>query len=76
MIYFAAALLVVALGMVVLRYVERRSARRRVVTQFVVGIIALAVGISSTVQVYRTGDAGAHSVWGDEIARLQKTHGD
>jgi uncharacterized membrane protein len=75
MLYFAAALLAVALGLVVLRLVERRSDRRPTVTRFVAGIVVLAVGISSTVQIYRTGDAGAHSVWGDEIARLKKSNG-
>jgi hypothetical protein len=75
MVYFAAALLVVAVGLVVLRLVERRSDKRRVVARVVAGIIVLAVGISSTIQVYRTGDAGAQSVWGGEIARLKKSNG-
>jgi hypothetical protein len=55
--------------------IERRSPRRRMVTDIVVGIIVLVVGISSMVQVYRTGDAGAQSVWGGEIARLKKSNG-
>ncbi|OBA75022.1 hypothetical protein A5641_26055 [Mycobacterium sp. 1554424.7] len=75
MVYFAAALLVVAAGLVVLRFVERRSAKRRMVAHIVAAILVLAVGISSTIQVYRTGDAGAQSVWGGEIARLQKSNG-
>ena len=75
MVYFAAALLAVAIGLVVLRLIERRSDRRGMVTRIVVGIIVLAVGISSTIQVYRTGDAGAQSVWGGEIARLKKSNG-
>jgi hypothetical protein len=75
MVYFAAALLVVAIGLVVLRLVERRSDKRRVVARVVAGIIVLAVGISSTIQVYRTGDAGAQSVWGGEIAHLKKSNG-
>jgi amino acid transporter len=75
MVYFSAALLVVAIGLVALRLVERRSERRRMVTHVIVGIIVLAVGISSTIQVYRTGDAGAQSVWGGEIARLKKSNG-
>ncbi|MCW2662523.1 MAG: hypothetical protein JWP83_3675 [Mycobacterium sp.] len=75
MVYFAAALLVVAVGLVVLRLVERRSDKRRVVARVVAGIIVLAVGISSTIQVYRTGDAGAQSVWGGEITRLKKSNG-
>jgi len=75
MVYFAAALLVVAVGLVVVRLIERRSEKRRVVAHVIVGIIVLAVGISSTIQVYRTGDAGAQSVWGGEIARLKKSNG-
>ncbi|HWT50463.1 MAG TPA: DUF2231 domain-containing protein [Mycobacterium sp.] len=75
MIYFAAALLAVAIGLVVLRLIERRPERRRVITQVIVGIVVLAVGISSMVQTYRTGDAGAQSVWGGEIARLKKSNG-
>jgi len=46
-----------------------------VVIRTVVAILVLAVGISSTIQVYRTGDAGAQSVWGGEIARLKKANG-
>ena len=75
MVYFAAALLAVAIALVVLRLLERRSERRRTVTQIVAGIVVLAVGISSMIQIYRTGDAGAHSVWGGEIARLKKSNG-
>jgi uncharacterized membrane protein HdeD (DUF308 family) len=75
MVYFSAALLAVAIGLVVLRLIERRPEKRRMVTRVVVGIIVLAVGISSMIQVYRTGDAGAQSVWGGEIARLKKSNG-
>lgn len=75
MVYFAAALLVVAIGLVALRFIERRSDKRRVITHVVVAIIVLAVSVSSMVQVYRTGDAGAQSVWGGEIAHLKKSNG-
>lgn len=75
MVYFAAALLVVAIGLVALRFIERRSDNRRVITRVVVAIIVLAVSVSSMVQVYRTGDAGAQSVWGGEIAHLKKSNG-
>jgi uncharacterized membrane protein len=75
MVYFAAALLVVAIGLVILRFIERRSERGRTVARIVAGIIVLAVGVSSMIQVYRTGDAGAQSVWGGEIARLKKSNG-
>jgi hypothetical protein len=72
MIYFSSALLAVAVALVALRFAERRSQKRRLVTHLIVGIVVLAVSISSIVQIYRIGDAGAQSVWGGEIARLQK----
>ena len=34
-----------------------------------------AVGISSIVQLYRIGDTGAQSVWGNEIAHLKQAAG-
>ncbi len=75
LIYFAVALLAVAIVLVVLRVVERRSDKRRLITNIVVAIIVLAVGISSMIQIYRVGDAGAQSVWAGEITHLKKSHG-
>jgi uncharacterized membrane protein len=75
MIYFAVALLVVAVALAVLHVAERRSEKRRLPTNIIIAIVALAVGISSIIQVYRVGDAGATSVWGDEIARLKQATG-
>lgn len=72
MTYFSAALLAGAMALVVLRGVERRSDKRRVAARVLVAIVVLAVGISSMVQIYRVGDAGAQSVWGADIARLTK----
>lgn len=74
MVYFSAALLAVAVGLAVLRVAERRSERPRVATYLITGIIVLAVAISSMIQIYRVGDAGAHSVWGGEIAHLEQGH--
>lgn len=37
--------------------------------------MVLAVGISSMIQIYRVGDAGAQSVWSGEIAHLKKANG-
>ncbi|HXY64903.1 MAG TPA: DUF2231 domain-containing protein [Mycobacterium sp.] len=75
MSYFSAALLVVAIAILVLHVRERRQDTRRVLTRTVVAIAALAVGISSMIQVYRVGDAGSQSVWGGQIARLKKANG-
>ncbi|OBB83607.1 hypothetical protein A5760_10985 [Mycobacterium colombiense] len=74
MAYFAAALLVAAVVLVVVREIEDRSDKTRVATRALVAILVLAVGIASMVQIYRVGDAGAQSVWGTEIARLTKNH--
>ena len=74
MVYFSAALLAVALVLVALRVIERRSDKGRMATRGIVAILALAVGTASMVQIYRVGDAGAQSVWGEEIARLKKSN--
>lgn len=73
MSYFSAALLAAAVVLVVVRVIESRSDKSRAVTRVLVAILVLAVGISSVVQIYRVGDAGAQSVWGTALARLIKT---
>lgn len=75
MIYFSAALLVVAIALVALHFVENRPEKVRRVTNIIVAVVVLAVGVSSMIQIYRIGDAGAQSVWGNEIARLKKANG-
>lgn len=75
MIYFSVALLVVAIALAVLHVIERRSDRRRLPATVIIAIVAVAVGVSSTVQLYRTGDAGAQSVWGNQIAHLKQANG-
>jgi uncharacterized membrane protein len=75
MIYFSVALLVVAIALAVLHVVQGRSNKQRVAANVVVAIVALAVGISSIIIVYRIGDAGAQSVWGGELAKLTKANG-
>ena len=64
MIYFSSALLIVAIALAVLHWIESRSDKRRTVATVVVAIVALAVGVSSIVGVVRIGDAGAEAVWG------------
>ncbi len=75
MTYFSAGLLLVAVLLVVLHILEGRSDKRRAAGTVVVAIIALVVGVASMVQIYRVGDAGSQSVWGDEIAHLQQPNG-
>ena len=62
--YFSAALLVVALTLAVMHWLEGRSDKRRTIATVIVAIVALAVGVSSIITVVRIGDAGAQAVWG------------
>jgi apolipoprotein N-acyltransferase len=64
MIYFSVALLIVAIALAVLHWLEGRSDKGRTTATVIVAIVALAVGVSSIVGVYQIGDAGAQSVWG------------
>ena len=73
MIYFAIALLIVAVALLVLGLVERRSSSRHASVSVTVAIVAIAVGVAAMIQTYRIGDAGAQSVWGNEIAHLTQT---
>jgi uncharacterized membrane protein len=75
MIYFSVALLFVAIALVALHFAERRANKPGPVTNIIVAIVVLAVGVSSMIQIYRIGDAGAQSVWGNEIAHLKKANG-
>ena len=67
MIYFAAALLVASILLAVLHV---RSGRGRPLSAVLSGLIAAFVvlaGGATAWQVYRIGDSGAHSVWGDAL---------
>ncbi|MCZ4558831.1 hypothetical protein O4215_25030 [Rhodococcus maanshanensis] len=67
MIYFSVALLVVAVALAVVHLREERSMPAgRVLTGAVVAV-AVIVGLATIVQVYRIGESGARSVWGDQI---------
>lgn len=75
MIYFSVALLAVAIALAILRTAERRSDNTRLPATIVIAAVALAVGIASTIQLYRIGDSGAQSVWGNEITHLKQATG-
>jgi hypothetical protein len=64
MIVFSAGLLLVAIALAALHWLEGRSDKRRTLATVVVAIVALAVGVSSIVGIVRIGDAGAQAVWG------------
>jgi uncharacterized membrane protein len=66
MIYFSVAMLVIAVLLALVHLREGRSAK------VVVAILAVAVGVASIVQVVRIGDAGARSVWANELTKSDK----
>lgn len=68
MIYFSVALLAVALVITAVHMREQRSvAPSRVLTAVVVAV-AVIVGASTMVQVYRIGESGSRAVWGDQVS--------
>lgn len=71
MIYFSVAMVVIALLLVYLHMREGRS-EPRVLVPVIVAILALGVGISTLVTVYRIGESGARAVWGDELTKADK----
>jgi uncharacterized membrane protein len=70
-IYFSVALLVGAIVLVAMHFAEPQSGKGRRLTNIVIAVVVLAVGVSSMIQIYRVGDAGSQSVWGNEIAHLK-----
>jgi uncharacterized membrane protein len=72
MIYFSIAMLVVAVILALVHWRESRSAKPGMTTNVVVAILAIAVGVASIVQVVRIGDAGARSVWANELTKSDK----
>ena len=64
MIYFSAAMLVVALALVALHWLEGRSDQPRKALAIAVAVVTLVVGVSSIVTVVRIGHSGSQSVWG------------
>ena len=63
-IYFAIGLLVVAIVQAVQHRIESRSSEPKKVLAVIVAVVAVAVGVWSTVGVVLIGDAGAQAVWG------------
>ena len=72
MIYFSVAMLVVAVVLTVVHWRENRSAKPGMATSLAVAVLAIAVGAASIVQVVRIGDAGARSVWANELTKSDK----
>ena len=72
MIYFSVAMLVVAVVLALVHWRESRSAKPGMTTHVAVAVLTIAVGAASIVQVVRIGDAGARSVWANELTKSDK----
>jgi hypothetical protein len=72
MIYISVAMLAVAVALALVHWREGRSAKPGIGVNLAVAVLAIAVGAASIVQVVRIGDAGARSVWGDELTKSDK----
>jgi len=73
MIYYSVAMLVVAVALALLHWRETRDAKPGIAVNLAVVVLAIAVGAASIVQVVRIGDAGARSVWGNEMSKADKS---
>ena len=65
MIYFAVGLLIVAILQAFQHWTESRSSEPKRALAVVAAVLAVVIGVSSTVAVVRIGDAGAQAVWGE-----------
>ncbi|MDF3313304.1 hypothetical protein P3H15_51280 [Rhodococcus sp. T2V] len=66
MIYFSAALLVVALALTAVHLRERKTDPSRPLS-LIVAALALVVATGTIVQVYRIGESGSRAAWSDVI---------
>lgn len=69
MTYFSMALLLTAVALAVMHWLDGRSDRRHLAANVAVALVILAVGISSIITVVRIGDSGARAVWGGELTQ-------
>jgi VanZ family protein len=67
MLYFSIALLVAAILLAGLHWRESRGATVNTVVAVVIAALVVVASVATTVQVYRIGDSGARSAWGDLI---------
>ncbi|WP_415972528.1 DUF2231 domain-containing protein [Rhodococcus sp. 077-4] len=68
MIYFSVGLVVVAAALVLLHLRERRGNAPVRWQSFAVVVLAVVIGATTIVQVYRIGESGARAAWEDVTA--------
>lgn len=68
MVYVAIALLVVAIALAVVHWLETRSDRGRLLISLAVGVVALVVGVASVAVVVAVGDSGSRAAWHKSVS--------
>ena len=68
MIYFALALLVAAVLLVVVHLRAHRDKPLSSALSGAIAVFVLLAGVATTVQVFRIGHSGAESAWGDAVS--------
>lgn len=68
MLYFSIGLLVAAVLLAVVHVREHREKPLKPVITWAIAAVVVIASIATTVQVYRIGDSGARSTWGDKVA--------
>ena len=76
MIYFAAALLVAAVLLVIVQVRANRDKALPTVLSAVIAVFVLAASGATAVQVYRIGHSGAEATWGDVVTTSQSGGGE
>ncbi len=72
MIYFALALLVAAVLLVIVHLRASRDKALPTALSAVIAVVVLAASAATTVQVYRVGHSGAEATWGDVVTEDAK----
>jgi uncharacterized membrane protein len=72
MIYFALALLVAAVLLVIVHLRASRDKALPTALSAVIAVFVLAASAATTVQVYRVGHSGAEATWGDVVTEDAK----
>lgn len=75
MIYFALALLVAAVLLVITQVRANRGKALPKALSAVVAVFVLAASVATTVQVYRIGHSGAEATWGDVVVATSPAPG-
>ncbi len=75
MLYFSLGLLLAAVLLAVVHVREIRHKPLSALVTWVIAAVVIAGSVAASVQVYRIGDSGARSAWGDKAAATSQGDG-